>query len=627
MKASRLTMFAVALALGSGITTAHGDALGTAFTYQGQLKDEGVPANDEYDFVFRLFEDPVGGAQVGDDLAESDWTVSDGLFTIEVDFGTDVFTGDALWLEVGVRLTDSGGEYTNLSPRQPLNATPYALYALDGPGATGFWEAVGDNIMNTNSGFVGVNRTDQVTGAEFFGIQTPTGENQWGGMYIRTDSATGKPFYGYDVGTERAWTYLDGSTGRWTLYNGGDRITVKNTGEVGIGTPSPSTALEVNGTATATAFVGDGSGLTGIPGALWQTSGSDIYYNAGNVGIGPSNPDPLYKLDVWGDISVGGSRGGVDAFTSKTMTFPWYSAVYGDAYNLETYGYLGGIYGAYGRSAAGTGVKGVTESNSLHASGVEGVVDDASPGMYSAGVLGHNNGTGNFGYGVHGSQDGSGVGVYGSTPSGYGVYGITNEGTGVYGRCDGTGFSGIGVHGSHGGYGTGVYGVSANGIGVYGTSTNGTYAGYFDGTVNVDVLEISGADVAEKFPVSEEVEPGMVVAIDPKHPGQLCLARGTYNRCVAGVVSGAGDLPAGAVLGHMPGYEDAPPIALSGRVWVKCDATETAIELGDLLTTSDTPGHAMAVSDFSRAHGAVIGKAMTRLEEGTGLVLVLVNLQ
>ena len=160
-------------------------------------------------------------------------------------------------------------------------------------------------------------------------------------------------------------------------------------------------------------------------------------------------------------------------------------------------------------------------------------------------------------------------------------------------------------------------------------TTNGTGLAFrANGTARVDVLEIEGADVAERFPVSEEVQPGLVVAIDPQHPGQLCLARGAYNRRVAGVVSGAGDLPTGAVLGHLAGNEDAPPIALSGRVWAYCDATEQPIEPGDLLTTSDAPGHAMKVTDYARAQGAVIGKAMTGLEQGeTGLVLVLVNLQ
>ena len=133
------------------------------------------------------------------------------------------------------------------------------------------------------------------------------------------------------------------------------------------------------------------------------------------------------------------------------------------------------------------------------------------------------------------------------------------------------------------------------------------------GVVSVPVLEITGADLAEKFLASDQVEPGMVVAIDPANPGQICLARGAYNTRVAGVVSGANDFSVGAVLGNLPGHEDAPPIALSGRVYVSCDATSGAIQPGDLLTTSDTPGHAMEASDRERSHGAIIGKAIELL--------------
>ena len=149
-----------------------------------------------------------------------------------------------------------------------------------------------------------------------------------------------------------------------------------------------------------------------------------------------------------------------------------------------------------------------------------------------------------------------------------------------------------------------------------------------DGTTMVRVLEITGADLAEKFPTSESVEPGMAVAIDAENPGKLCRASGAYNRRVAGIVSGANDFSVGAVLGNLPGHEDSPPIALSGRVYVWCDASAVAIEPGDLLTTSDTPGHAMKATDSTRMVGAVLGKAMTGLPRGErGLVLALVSLQ
>lgn len=162
------------------------------------------------------------------------------------------------------------------------------------------------------------------------------------------------------------------------------------------------------------------------------------------------------------------------------------------------------------------------------------------------------------------------------------------------------------------------------GIGVTSPSTTLEVAG----TTTTDVLVIEGgADLAEKFPASEAATPGTVMAIDSDRTGFLCVAREPYDRRVAGVVSGANDLPAGAVLGSLPGHEDAPAIALSGRVWVRCDATNGPIAPGDLLTTSGTPGHAMKASDHVRAQGAVLGKAMTALDDGRGLVLVLVSLQ
>lgn len=149
-----------------------------------------------------------------------------------------------------------------------------------------------------------------------------------------------------------------------------------------------------------------------------------------------------------------------------------------------------------------------------------------------------------------------------------------------------------------------------------------------NGTAKVTILQITGADLAEKFPTSEDVAPGMVVAIDPHWPGQVCLARGAYNPTVAGIVSGANNFAAGAVLGNLPESESSPAVALSGRVYAWCDASTSAIEPGDLLTTSDTPGHAMKAIDRERRDGAVLGKAMTSLPQGEkGLVLVLVSLQ
>jgi hypothetical protein len=105
----------------------------SAFTYQGRLTDGGSPANDSYDLRFILYDAEVGGSQVGSIVGPENLPVDDGLFTAVLDFGSAAFTGDARWLEVGVRPWDSSGSYTTLSPRQELTPTPYALHARGAP--------------------------------------------------------------------------------------------------------------------------------------------------------------------------------------------------------------------------------------------------------------------------------------------------------------------------------------------------------------------------------------------------------------------------------------------------------------------------------------------------------------
>ena len=99
------------------------------------------------------------------------------------------------------------------------------------------------------------------------------------------------------------------------------------------------------------------------------------------------------------------------------------------------------------------------------------------------------------------------------------------------------------------------------------------------------------------------------------------------NRRVAGVVSGAGDYRPAIVLDRRASQRIRKPIALLGKVYCKVDADFGAIEVGDLLTTSDTPGHAMKTTDPMRAFGAVIGKALRPLGTGRGLIPILVGLQ
>jgi len=143
------------------------------------------------------------------------------------------------------------------------------------------------------------------------------------------------------------------------------------------------------------------------------------------------------------------------------------------------------------------------------------------------------------------------------------------------------------------------------------------------------VLEIrGGADLAEPFAMSHgDVEPGTVVVIDDDHPGRLRRSTEAYDKKVAGIISGANGIRPGISMIQENKLDAGENVALSGRVYVQADASLGPIKPGDLLTTSNTPGHAMKVTEPARAQGAILGKAMSGLKDGKGLVLVLVTLQ
>jgi hypothetical protein len=109
--------------------------------------------------------------------------------------------------------------------------------------------------------------------------------------------------------------------------------------------------------------------------------------------------------------------------------------------------------------------------------------------------------------------------------------------------------------------------------------------------------------------------------------GRLRTSAEAYNKRVAGVISGAGCYRPGIVLDRQESGANRKPIALNGKVYCKADARQAAINVGDLLTTSPTPGHAMKAGDPIQAFGAVIGKALAPLKDGTGLIPILVALQ
>jgi hypothetical protein len=140
-------------------------------------------------------------------------------------------------------------------------------------------------------------------------------------------------------------------------------------------------------------------------------------------------------------------------------------------------------------------------------------------------------------------------------------------------------------------------------------------------------VQLLGADCAEDFDVAEteKIGPGTVLVIDEESMLRPC--KQPYDKKVAGVVSGGNGSNPGIILNKNGAKNKKLPIALSGKVYCKVDAKHSTIKVGDLLTTSSTPGHAMKADDPLKAFGAVIGKALESLHEGTGMIPVLVALQ
>lgn len=541
------------IALGSSAMAA--TPLGTAFTYQGRLKDNGTPPTGIYDLSFSLFADAAGGAAVSGPVTLEDVSVTDGFFTVQLDFGANAFNGEDRWLELAVK-PGVGGAFATLAPRQLITVAPYALQSRGMYVDQNRNVTLGDQFYITQSPkFAGVGRNTRISSAEVFGLSATAAAGAYGGMYINTSDVGGLPFYGYaTAGAPKAWSYLDGNDGnKWklaypALFAEVVRLCVDNTNaRVGINTTTPENTLHV--------YKASAGAVTGYSNAPLIVENSTHCY------INLLTPDASERGILFGSASDNVS---------------------------------GGII--YNSSSLSNGFQFRTNGNTTRMT---------------------LNQSGNLGINV--ANAGSKLQI------------LTNDGT--------QGFSSLSLGTNRAGTFQ-IINPSTTSNALYVTTTSNNAAALFVqgigaapaieaiGTTKTDVLEVTGADVAERFPASEETEPGIVMAIDKKNPGKLCIARGAYNRCVAGVVSGANNLSAGAILGNLPGHENAPAIALSGRVWVKCDATERAIEPGDLLTTSDLPGHAMAVHNHDRASGATLGKAMTELEKGsTGLVLVLVNLQ
>jgi hypothetical protein len=289
--------------------------------------------------------------------------------------------------------------------------------------------------------------------------------------------------------------------------------------------------------------------------------------------------------------------------------------------------------GGVAHSSAKTGVFGFNDASNPSPAGIPG-----GNGVF--GVSNVPNASGVFGVNDHGV-----AGVTGKSDNGDGVSGISNSSakTGVFGVNNSSNPSPAGIPGGNGVFGvstvpnaSGVFGANNNGgIGVAGQSEKGVgilgrgrTAGRFEGDVEVTGdIRLVNADCAEDFDVSgtEEIEPGTVMVLDQE--GALEPSQRAYDKRVAGVISGAGEFKPGIVLNKQQSRAYRLPVALLGKVYCKVDARYAPIEIGDLLTSSPTLGHAMKAEDHLKAFGSVIGKALRPLPAGQGLVPILIALQ
>lgn len=218
-----------------------------------------------------------------------------------------------------------------------------------------------------------------------------------------------------------------------------------------------------------------------------------------------------------------------------------------------------------------------------------------------------------------------------STGSSFSFFGLTNPSatwyTGINNQGNGSGGQHFYIQEVGSGGDPSPYRVSiAKGTGYVGIGTV-TPATMLD--VDGAVTIRGGADIVEGFDSScgTAFEPGTVLVIDPNNPGMLMCSEDAYDAKVAGVVSGANGIKPGIKLGQDGVMDGDIPVAMTGRVYVKCSTENGVIQPGDRLTTASLRGHAMKATDGDLSDGAVIGKAMTSMDEATGMVLVLVNLQ
>ncbi|MDH4240088.1 MAG: hypothetical protein OEW48_11035 [Phycisphaerae bacterium] len=571
-------------------------------TYQGRLLDNSSVADGLYDLRFSAYNEEgdvnaltVAGAQ--------DVDVIDGYFTVQLGLDGVEFNGNGVhWLEIAVRDANSTdpNAYVTLSPRQQLTPTPYAVYA-ENAGVDSDWMVSGNNMYSIPSGRVGIGTTSPSSKLH---VEDDSTNDVKVTINNLNDTGSERLYFGSDAGII-AWGATNTSyPGKWRFFNnrtsghydwitgGSVRMMLASNGSLGIGTIDPEAKLHIRSSYPEVRFeesdqsdkkwsiAGYNSGLlfaeTGEGNAMFIDEG-------GRVGIGTTSPSQ--QLDVSGYIVASRYYDRDDTSYYLDPSSTGYSAKF----------------------AGNVGIGTTAPTSKLH-------IQDNTTGEVKV-TINNQNSTGT-------------ERLYFGSDSGIIAWGSSN--TSYPGKCR---FFNNRTSANYDWITSGSIKMTLANNGNLGIGTTAPAAKLdVAGRTRTEVLEITGgSDLSEQFEIEgkqQKVEPGMVVCIDPANCGNLVVSQKAYDRTVAGIVSGAGGVKPGMLMGQKGTMADGEhPVALTGRAYCRADASNGAITPGDLLTTSDVAGHAMKVSDYDRAQGAILGKAMSSLNEGRGLVLVLVTLQ